>query len=270
MKKYLCLLIQLLVFSSAMIAQPSNQSASAPAPPELGKWWKNSEVVKDLRFSESQVVRIEQAFLQYRPTLANLTTDLKNREAEMRVLMQADSLDESKILNQSKLIAATRAQLEEANASMLLAIRKELTKEQWEKLQQIRELQRAMKMPLSPPAPEVPRKHASKPAANPLSSGDKIYRMADYPIVPPVCVYQPLPGYTDEARAAKVEGTMLLQAVIRKNGQVTDIKVLQGLGYGLDESAIDTITHRWKFEPGTLNGQPVDVQANIEVSFRLY
>jgi uncharacterized protein len=42
------------------------------------------------------------------------------------------------------------------------------------------------------------------------------------------------------------------------------------LGYGLDESAINTIATKWRFAPGTLNGEPVDVQANIQVSFRLF
>jgi TonB family protein len=61
-----------------------------------------------------------------------------------------------------------------------------------------------------------------------------------------------------------------MQVVIRKDGQVANVRVLQGLGYGLDESAIETISRDWRFAPGTLEGGPVDVQANIEVSFRLY
>ena len=62
----------------------------------------------------------------------------------------------------------------------------------------------------------------------------------------------------------------MIQAIIRRNGTVDSFKVIRGLGYGLDESAIQTIASKWRFKPGTLNGVPVDVQANIEVSFRLY
>ena len=47
-------------------------------------------------------------------------------------------------------------------------------------------------------------------------------------------------------------------------------RVIRGLGYGLDESAINTVATKWRFKPGSLNGRPVDVQANIEVTFRLY
>ena len=86
----------------------------------------------------------------------------------------------------------------------------------------------------------------------------------------PVVLFQPLPAYTAEARDARVEGIVFVQAVIRKDGTVDAFKVLKGLGYGLDESAISTIATKWRFRPGTLNSKPVDVQANIVVSFRLF
>jgi len=89
-------------------------------------------------------------------------------------------------------------------------------------------------------------------------------------VKPPVPLLQPLPAYTEEARKARAEGIVLIQAVVRKDGTVDSFKVLRGLGYGLDESAINTIATKWRFRPGTFNGTPVDVQANIEVSFRLY
>jgi len=89
-------------------------------------------------------------------------------------------------------------------------------------------------------------------------------------VKPPVALYQPLPAYTEEARKARAEGIVLIQAVIRKDGSVDSFRILRGLGYGLDESAINTIATKWRFKPGTYNGVPVDVQANIEVSFRLY
>jgi periplasmic protein TonB len=87
---------------------------------------------------------------------------------------------------------------------------------------------------------------------------------------PPIVIVQPLPLYTEDARKARVEGIVVISAVVRKDGTVDSFRVLRGLGYGLDESAINTIATKWRFRPGTFNGQPVDVQANIEVSFRLY
>jgi len=89
-------------------------------------------------------------------------------------------------------------------------------------------------------------------------------------VTAPIPIYEPLPAYTEEARKARTEGIVVLQAIIRANGTVDSFKVLKSLGYGLDESAINTIATKWKFKPGTLRGVPVDVYANIEVTFRLY
>jgi general secretion pathway protein G len=86
----------------------------------------------------------------------------------------------------------------------------------------------------------------------------------------PAALSQPLPPYTEAARQARIEGIMVLQAIIRKDGTVDSFKIIKGLGYGLDDSAVNTIATKWRFGPGTLNGNPVDVVANIEVSFRLF
>jgi TonB family protein len=83
-------------------------------------------------------------------------------------------------------------------------------------------------------------------------------------------ISQPLPPYTEAARKVGIEGLVLLKAVVLEDGSVANMKVLRGLGYGLDESAILTVQDRWKFQPGTVDGKPVAVEANIEISFRLY
>ncbi len=63
---------------------------------------------------------------------------------------------------------------------------------------------------------------------------------------------------------------LLLQMVIRKDGTPDSLKVLKALGYGLDESAMDTVTRHWKFEPAMKDGKPVDARVTVEISFRLY
>lgn len=64
---------------------------------------------------------------------------------------------------------------------------------------------------------------------------------------------------------------VVLEVVIRSDGRVDPdrVRVLQGLGYGLHEAAIQTVVKGWKFQPAVLHGKPVDFQAKIEVSFRL-
>ncbi len=89
-------------------------------------------------------------------------------------------------------------------------------------------------------------------------------------VKPPQLLVQPKPDYTETARKARAEGSVILQVLVRKNGIADDFKILRGLGYGLDESAIRTISSKWRFKPGTLNGMPVDVLINVEITFRLY
>jgi len=85
----------------------------------------------------------------------------------------------------------------------------------------------------------------------------------------PEILSKPRPDYTEEARKAKVTGIVLLSGIIRKDGTIDSIKVVRGLGYGLDESAIHTVTNRWRFRPATRNGAPIDHPATIEIDFNL-
>lgn len=96
-----------------------------------------------------------------------------------------------------------------------------------------------------------------------------VYRGGVGGVSPPELLVQTLPAYTDSAIKARVQGTVLLRVVVRRDGSVDSIQVLRGLGHGLDEKAIEEIANHWKFRPGLRNGQPVDVWATIEVSFSL-
>jgi TonB family protein len=98
---------------------------------------------------------------------------------------------------------------------------------------------------------------------------DGVYEKAPG-LKPPRPLALPMPPYTDEARRANVEGTVVLQMIVRKDGTTDSFKVLKGLGYGLDESAINTIAKKWRFQPGTLNGTPINVRISIETTFRLF
>ncbi|MEE2777463.1 MAG: TonB family protein [Acidobacteriota bacterium] len=85
---------------------------------------------------------------------------------------------------------------------------------------------------------------------------------------PPIKLFAPQPGYTEEARQARVQGVVILQAVINVLGNVTNVKVLKGLPQGLAEAAVDTVG-TWQFRPATLKGQPVPVYYNFTVNFSL-
>jgi TonB family protein len=76
------------------------------------------------------------------------------------------------------------------------------------------------------------------------------------------------PEYPQEARNKGIEGVVRLYLVVDKNGSPKSIRVLKSLDPRLDEAAIDAV-RIWRFQPGTKSGQPVDVEAQIDVSFRL-
>lgn len=85
----------------------------------------------------------------------------------------------------------------------------------------------------------------------------------------PKTLYDPEPEYSEEARKAKYQGVVVLWVVIGPDGRPRDMRVQRSLGMGLDEKAMEAVK-QWKFEPAKKDGQPVAVQVNIEVNFRLY
>lgn len=84
----------------------------------------------------------------------------------------------------------------------------------------------------------------------------------------PVKIYSPAPTYSAEAKENKIEGVVIIQVVIDRQGNVRSPEVLKGLPFGLAEQAVDAVS-QWKFEPATLDGKPVEVTYNLTVNFRL-
>jgi len=231
-----------------------------PPPPVLGKWWKNAEIVRTLELSEAQVAQLESVYLLHQPRLSELRSALMREEERLRELIGSDQLDERAISTQKGVVSAARTALAEENTEMTLAMRRVVTAEQWRKFEKLRKT-----MPPVPPPPPPP-------PPPPGVSGGEVYEASTPGLKLPEPVFKPLPPYTQQARMAKIEGIVLLQVVIRADGRVDPglgVRILSGLGYGLDESALKTVTMEWRFQPGMLNGIPVNVRANVEISFRL-
>ena len=84
----------------------------------------------------------------------------------------------------------------------------------------------------------------------------------------PRLTYKVEPEYSEEARKAKYQGTVVLAIEVWPDGKAHNIRVVRSLGLGLDEKAINAV-QRWRFVPGKKDKLPVKVRANVEVNFRL-
>ena len=144
---------------------------------------------------------------------------------------------------------------------------------------------KAKKVPIPDPTPDEPepiRLDEPEPEIEIPQLDDMVFGIPEAPPVaepegpiyvggdvqPPEKVHSPQPQYTEIARKARVQGVVIVQAIIDKEGNVTNVKVLKGLSMGLDDEAVKAIK-KWKFKPATLNGKPVDVYYNLTVNFRL-
>ena len=88
-------------------------------------------------------------------------------------------------------------------------------------------------------------------------------------VTAPRAIFSPDPEFSEEARKAKYQGTVVLWVVVGVNGRAQDLRIAQSLGMGLDEKAIEAVKS-WRFEPARMSGQPVPVQVQVQVNFRLY
>jgi len=88
-------------------------------------------------------------------------------------------------------------------------------------------------------------------------------------VTPPRPIYSPEPEFSEEARKAKYQGTCTLMIVVDTDGKPINLRVVNSLGMGLDEKALETV-RTWRFEPGLKDGHPVKVEMAVEVDFHLY
>jgi TonB family protein len=87
-------------------------------------------------------------------------------------------------------------------------------------------------------------------------------------VEPPRLLREVKADYSDEARRANIEGEVVLEIVVRRDGSVGDVKILRGLRGGLNDRAIQAV-RQWRFSPARMKGTPVDVVVEVGVEFRL-
>src|SRR3954468_23927034 len=99
-------------------------------------------------------------------------------------------------------------------------------------------------------------------------SGGGVYRVGGGVSAPRLLV-SPDPEYSEEARKAKYQGTVVVWLIVGPDGRPAKLKIQRALGMGLDEKALEAVK-QWRFEPAKKDNQPVAVQLSVEVNFHLY
>jgi Spy/CpxP family protein refolding chaperone len=100
-----------------------------------GRWWDDKKFSESIGIQKDQRARMDAIFDANRGTLASLFRSLRKEEDALGPLVSAEQPEENRILSQIDRVAQARAELEKANARMLLGIRRELTLDQWHKLE---------------------------------------------------------------------------------------------------------------------------------------
>lgn len=120
----------------------------------------------------------------------------------------------------------------------------------------------------SPSAPPQPPAPATQATAEKTWPPEGVFRSRD--VKPPRLIKEVKPGYTADAMRAKIEGSVLLEAIVERDGKVGEVRVVKSLDreHGLDDEAVKALK-RWRFVPGTRDGAAVPVLVEVELTFSL-
>ncbi|HKS21764.1 MAG TPA: energy transducer TonB, partial [Thermoanaerobaculia bacterium] len=77
-----------------------------------------------------------------------------------------------------------------------------------------------------------------------------------------------IPRYPPMARRAGIQGPVVVRGIVRRDGTIDNVEVIKDLPYGLGDAAADAV-RRWRFQPATYRGEPIDVYYTVTVNFRL-
>jgi len=198
-----------------------------------GAWWTNTALVQQLGLTDDQKTKIERTFENHRQSIVSSTAMLEKEETQLGRLLEAESLDRNAVLTQIDRVVQARGEMERANAAMTLEMREILTRPQWMQLQ-------------GSPQTRV-RVGTNVTSSNLISQ------------VPPV--------YPALAKQAGIQGAVVLEVEITKEGSVDNVRVLSGHPL-LTQPALDSVK-QWRYKPTLLNNEPVPVVTTVTVNFSL-
>ena len=144
------------LIAGLLLAAPALALAQGPPPPpnwivatgpaagkrvmlhrELGKWWQNSDIVKKLQISDSQIAQLDQIFFEHRMKLIDYGAEMEKQDLKLQTLLDADVPDEAQINSQVDQVLDARGKLEREFTMMNLDLRRVLSLGQWRQLKSI-------------------------------------------------------------------------------------------------------------------------------------
>ena len=212
------------------------RGAVLPSVQPGGAWWTNTALVARLGLTDDQKAKIERAFENRRQQIMSSTELLEKEEAQLARLLEGDPIDRNAVLTQIDRVIQARGEMERANSAMTLEMREYLTRAQWMQLQSPFQLQ--------------------SPAQRARVGGN---------VIAANLISQVEPVYPELARQARIQGVVVLEAEISREGTVENLKVVTGHPL-LTQAALDAVK-QWRYKPIMLNGQPVPVVTTITVNF---
>jgi TonB family protein len=94
-------------------------------------------------------------------------------------------------------------------------------------------------------------------------------RMGTAGVTAPILVHSVKPEFTELAKSEKISGNVLINLVVDQNGMPANVRVVRGIGGGLDEEAVKAV-REYRFKPAMSNGKPVSVELNLEINFQIF
>jgi len=140
---------------------------------DMGKWWQNADIVKQLQITDAQVSQLDQIFLDHRMRLIDYGADMEKQDLKLQTLLDDDVPNEAQINTQVDQVLDARGKLEREYTTMNLDLRKVLSLAQWRQLKSIRggagdKFFFHKALPPLPPAPSTPGMMALPPGELPV------------------------------------------------------------------------------------------------------
>lgn len=206
-----------------------------------------TKLMQEVGLAEAQMRQFEQIFQENRNTLSDLRVEVGKKERDLQVLLDAPQVDHRQAELAVDALLDARNRLAKATSMMMVRMRQVVTLEQWRRMQDL-------------------QRQSESESFNFPPTGAKRARMGSQ-VQASKLTYKARPEYPVLAKQARIQGVVLLEALIDVNGGVSQLRVVSGHPL-LAQAAVDAV-RQWRYQPTSLNNEPVEVVTTIDVVFTL-